>query len=298
MALHRLKPITLGFIGTGKVGCSLALKLSEKGYPVVAVYDKNQTSARNLAKSIKGCHAVGSSQDVANSAGFIFVTTTDAEIASVIAEVKWHEEQSVVHCSGADSVAILEPAKKCGAQVGIFHPLQTFPNVEQAVKNMAGSTFTLEAEQLLLDKLKDMVTALGGHWMELRENGRIAYHAAAVIVSNYLITLIKLATDLWQTFDIPPEQVIQALLPLIRGTIDSLDTVGIPQCLTGPIARGDAHIIERHLKALEESAPNLIAIYRELGLQTIPLALAKGNISQHQAKELNSILRGNTKGKT
>ncbi|GAI29087.1 unnamed protein product, partial [marine sediment metagenome] len=86
-------------------------------------------------------------------------------------------------------------------------------------------------------------------------------------------------------------QATQALLPLIRGTIHNIDTVGIPQCLTGPIARGDIKTIKKHLDALQKVAPALLSTYQELGLQTIPIALAKGRINQHQAEELQAILK-------
>jgi predicted short-subunit dehydrogenase-like oxidoreductase (DUF2520 family) len=177
------------------------------------------------------------------------------------------------------------------AYVGVFHPLQTFANVRQAIQNMPGSTFALEAEEPLLTTLKDMATALGGHWIELKASDKVVYHASAVIACNYMVTLVKLATDLWQTFDIPRHQATQALLPLIRGTIHNIDTVGIPQCLTGPIARGDTGTIKKHLHALQKVAPSLLSTYRELGLQTIPIALAKGRINQHQAEELKAILK-------
>ena len=198
----------------------------------------------------------------------------------------------MVHCSGADSTDILQPARKLGAHVGVFHPLQTFASTKQATENIPGSTFALEAETSLLDILKDMATDLGGHWIELKASDKVIYHAAAVIACNYLVTLVKLATDLWQTFAIPPQQATRALLPLLRGTINNIDTVCIPQCLTGPIARGDSGTIKKHLDALREKAPGLLCTYRELGLQTIPIALAKGRINKQQAQELQTILRG------
>ncbi|HUV57104.1 MAG TPA: DUF2520 domain-containing protein, partial [Dehalococcoidales bacterium] len=108
---------------------------------------------------------------------------------------------------------------------------------------------------------------------------------------NYLVTLVKLATDLWQTFNVPADKATRALMPLLRGTIHNLDTVGLPQCLTGPIARGDIGTITKHLDALQKSAPGLLSTYRELGLQTIPIALAKGKINQSQAEELETILK-------
>ena len=197
----------------------------------------------------------------------------------------------MVHCSVTDSVDILLSARKSGARVGFFHPLQTFAGFGQAVENIPGTTFALEADEPLLTTLKDMATALGGHWIELGAKDRVIYHTAAVFVCNYLVTLVKLATDLWQTFAIPPEQATQALLPLIRGTINNIDTIGIPECLTGPIARGDAGTIKKHLGALQKVAPDLVATYQELGLKSLPIALKKGGIDKKQANELKALLK-------
>ena len=282
--------LKLGFIGAGTVGTALAVKLRSKGYPVVAISSRSQTSARNLAQAISGGSPASNNQDVADMAELVFITTPDDAIASVASQIKWHEGQGVVHCSGADSTDILEPAKKLGASVGVFHPLQTFANVKQAIENISGSTFTLEAEEPLLETLKDMTTALGGRWIELKAGDKVIYHASAVIVSNYVVTLVKLATDLWQGFGISINQAVQALLPLLEGTIHNIETIGIPECLTGPIARGDIGTIKKHLYALGEAAPSLLATYRELGLKTIPIALAKGRINEHQAEELKVIL--------
>ncbi len=280
----------VGFIGAGTVGTALAVRLSQKGYSVVAVSSRSQTSARNLAQAVGGCQ-VFDMQGVADTAELIFITTPDDAIPAVASQIKWHTGQSVVHCSGVDSTEVLEPAKKLGAQVGVLHPLQTFASVEQAMENIPGSTFAIEAEEPLLNILKDMAITLEGHWVELKANDKVLYHAAAVMACNYLVTIVKMATDLWQTFNIPSNQATQALLPLIRGTTHNIDTVGIPQCLTGPIARGDTGTIRKHLEAMQQRAPTILSAYRELGLQTIPIALAKGRIDEYKAEELRTILK-------
>ena len=284
----------LGFIGAGTVGTALALKLNSRDYPVVAVASRSQASAGNLAEMVKGCSVVSSSQDVADAAELVFITTPDDVIASVAAQVDWLRGQGVVHCCGAESTDILAPARKSGARTGAFHPLQTFASVEKALENIPGSTVAIEAEPPLLQTLKDIATALGGQWIELKAGDRVVYHASAVIACNYLVTLEKLATDLWQTFNVPRQQAVQALLPLIRGTIRNIETVGIPDCLTGPIARGDIGTVKKHLDALKEAAPDLLSTYRELGLKTIPVALSKGKIDEQRAKELEAVLTGPT----
>jgi predicted short-subunit dehydrogenase-like oxidoreductase (DUF2520 family) len=282
--------LKLGFIGAGTVGTALAIRLSGCGYPVVGVSSQNQSSARNLARLVRGCQSLESNQAVADSANLVFITTPDGVIHQVAAEVNWRPGQSLVHCSGALSTHVLEPAHKLGAQVGAFHPLQSFAGVKQAIDNMPGSTFAIEAEMPLLDTLKEMAGALDGYWIELEAEDRVIYHAAAVMACNYLVTLVKLATDLWQTFSVPTHKATRSLLPLLNGTINNIDTIGIPQCLTGPIARGDSGTIKKHLEALQKKAPDLLATYRELGLKTIPIALAKGKIESKQAKELAKIL--------
>jgi predicted short-subunit dehydrogenase-like oxidoreductase (DUF2520 family) len=283
--------IKLGFIGAGTVGTALAIRLNDQGYQIVAVSSRSQASADRLAQQINGCRSYNSNQAVADTADLVFITTPDGVIAPVASEVKWHAKQSVVHCSGADSTDILEPARKAGAQVGAFHPLQTLASVKQALDNIPGSTFAIEAEEPLLNILKDMATSLDGQWIELKSGDKVVYHAAAVIACNYLVTLVKLATDLWQTFNVPTQQATRALLPLLRGTINNIESVGIPQCLTGPIARGDTGTIKKHINALEELTPAVLSTYRELGLQTIPIALAKGRIHEQQAEELQAILK-------
>jgi predicted short-subunit dehydrogenase-like oxidoreductase (DUF2520 family) len=256
----------------------------------VAVSSRGETSARQLAQLI-GCHAFGHNQGVVDAAELIFITTPDDVIATIANEVQWHATQSVVHCSGADSTQSLEPARKAGAQVGVIHPLQTFASAKEAIDNIPGSTFALEAEEPLLTLLKGVANVLGGHWIELASEDKVIYHAAAVIACNYLVTLVKLATDLWQTFNIPPKEAVQALLPLIRGTIHNIETVGIPQCLTGPVDRGDIGTINKHIEALHNVAPAILPTYLDLGLQTIPVALDKGRINQEQAQDLREIMK-------
>ena len=282
--------LKVGFIGAGTVGTALAIRLSSRGYQVVAVSSRSRVSAENLARALKNCRVVDDSQDVADTAELVFITTPDDAIAQVASQLKWHGGQSVVHCSGADSTEILEPANKLGAHVGVFHPLQTFASAKQAMENIPGSTFALEAEEPLLAILKNMATALDGHWIELKASDKVVYHTAAVMACNYVVTLVKLATDLWQTFSVPPHQATQALLPLLRGTISNIETLGIPRCLTGPIARGDSGTVKKHISALEKVAPAVLSTYRELGLQTLPIALAKGRINEQQAEELKAIL--------
>jgi len=282
---------TVGFIGAGTTGTALAVRLAQQAYLIIAVSSRSLTSAEKLAAKINGCQVYKTAREVADVAQLIFITTPDDTISRVAAEVQWHKGQSAVHCSGAHSIDILEPAKRQGASTGCFHPLQTFASVDQAIDNIPGSTFAIEAEEPLSSILKEMATALEGEWVILKAGDKVLYHAAAVFACNYLVTLVKLATDLWQTFDVPPAQATRALMPLLQGTLSNIENVGLPNCLTGPIARGDLGTISRHLESLQKQAPSLLGIYKELGQRTIPIALAKGKINSQRAEELNALMR-------
>jgi predicted short-subunit dehydrogenase-like oxidoreductase (DUF2520 family) len=279
-----------GFIGAGTTGTALAVRLSQKGCPVVAVSSRTLSSAQKLAGLVPDCRVCYTAQEVAEAAELVFVTTPDDVIAQVCGEVQWREGKRVVHCSGAHSVDVLEPAKKLGAAVGSFHPLQTFADVGQALQNLPGSTFALEAEEPLLATQKELTRLLNGNWVVLKPGDKVLYHAAAVFACNYLVTLVKLALDLWRNFEVPSKEATRALLPLLAGTISNIDNIGLPDCLTGPIARGDSGTIERHLSALEAKYPALLTTYKELGLQTIPIALAKGKVNEQKAEEMRTLL--------
>jgi predicted short-subunit dehydrogenase-like oxidoreductase (DUF2520 family) len=283
--------VKIGFIGAGMVGAALAIGLKDNGYSVVAVSSRTFSSADKLARMVPGAQVYRQAQQVANVASLVFITTPDDAIAKVASDLRWHHDQAVVHCSGALSSAILRPAVDMGAKAGSFHPLQTFAGIGEAIENLPGSTFALEAGEPLLSTLKEMVAALGGCHIELSAEDKVVYHAAAVITSNYLVTLVKMATELWQTFNVPANETTRALAPLLRGTLNNIETTGIPQCLTGPVARGDTGTIKKHLRALQKVAPELLVAYRELGLRTVPVALAKGTVDQSKAENMANILR-------
>ena len=283
--------LKIGFIGAGTTGNALAVRLSQRGWPVVAVSSRTVSSAQKLAGLVPNCQVCHTAQELADAAELVFITTPDDVITQVCDEVKWHEGQSVVHCSGAHSVNILESARIFGTAVGSFHPLQTFADVNQAIENLPGSTFALEAEEPLLSTLKKLTSLLNGNWVELKPGDKVMYHTAAVFACNYLVTLVKLALDLWLDFGVSSKEATRALLPLLKGTIKNIDAIGLPDCLTGPVARGDLGTIERHLSALEARNPSLLTTYKELGLKTIPVALAKGKIDERKAVEMKALLK-------
>ena len=138
-------------------------------------------------------------------------------------------------------------------------------------------------------RVRALVRALGGRELALprwRADPQSAalYHAGAVAASNYLVTLLDFAARHLQALGADRRQALQALLPLVRGTLANVERLGIPAALTGPIARGDAPTVAGHVAALRQRAPELLELYRLLARQTIPLAREQGG-SRRQAAE-------------
>ena len=280
----------LGFIGAGKVGTALAVKLSRKGYSVSAVYDVHEEAAKDFVREIKNCKAMGQLQEVARSADFVFVSTPDALIETVVSSVKWKAGQTVVHCSGANTVALLDAAKKAGALVGVFHPGQTFADTKQAIENMAGATFDIESEEPLLTTLKKMAGDLDGYWIEVRAEDKPVYHVAVELTSVFVMLLFRTAVNMMQTMDITVEQAVRVALPMLRGTANIIETFGNSRPLTGPVDRGDTDTIKRHIDGLNRLCPGTLPLYRELVRQNIPFAAEHESIDQKKSEELLSLI--------
>ena len=281
---------TVGFIGAGTVGTALALCLARAQYRVVGVWSRGSASVRRFVARVAGAQACPDAQAVADTSDLVFITVPDDAIAQAASAVHWRSGQMVVHCSGALSLNVLEPAARAGAHAGTFHPLQSFATVEQAQEALSGSTVALEGDKQSLDLLEQVAHALNVRTIRLEPGQKVLYHVAAVFASNYLVTLTAVAARLWQELGLDSQAAIPALSPLMRGTLSSVEAIGIPDCLTGPVARGDVDTVRSHLEALALRAPNVLPAYRDLAVQTIPIAEAKGSLLPSQAERLRELI--------
>jgi predicted short-subunit dehydrogenase-like oxidoreductase (DUF2520 family) len=128
---------------------------------------------------------------------------------------------------------------------------------------------------------------LSPHVARLDTGKKILYHAGAAIASNYTVTLLAVARDLFVESGVPAGVALDALLELVRGSLDNVAKVGIPKGLTGPAARGDVDLVRRHVAALD---PGKRALYLALLKATLPLARAKGALSPAAEAALNQAL--------
>ena len=163
--------------------------------------------------------------------------------------------------------------------------------MDQAVSLVPDSYCTIEGDESALPIVRQMVKALGGILLEITAEKKTLYHAAAVAASNYLVSVIHLALALNKAAGLPGDISFNALLPLIKGTLNNIGARGMPDALTGPISRGDVETVAAHLQAIEKDAPGLLPLYRCLGLYTVDLAKAKGTLNQEAADRLLTLLK-------
>lgn len=281
----------IGFIGAGTVATTFAVKLAQGGYPIVAVSDAKPAMAERMAKLIKGCQVYKTNQEVVNAADLVIIATWDQAMTPVINEIRWRPGMGAVHTSGFFGTEILEPARHAGARVGGFHPAQLFANLDQALEALPGSTFCLLGEPPLLDTLKEMVSALHGKWIVLRSEQKPLYHVALAFAADFTMVCIKICTDLFQKLGVTPAETLDAIKPIMKGTIEGVFNLGFPDCFAGPITRGDLSVIQKHVDTLQKYEPGLVGIFKTLDARIIPMALAKGTIDEATAKKERDILK-------
>ena len=281
---------TLSFIGAGTLGSALAKACVSAGYRVLSIHSRTYENAAQLASALPGAEAVPNLSD-ATGADITFLTVPDDAIAEVCESIIWPASSSVVHCSGALSLDVLDSAAQTGAATGSLHPLQTFAAGAEHASRLSDISYALEASgDELRDALQNLVTALGGTPQWITSKDKPLYHASAAMASNYLVALLGDASKLWESFGVSRNSGLQSLLPLVRGTIDNLEGIGFPDALTGPIARGDVETVRIHLDALTASQPDIVASYAAMGRRTVALGLEKGTLSEDAARAICDLL--------
>ena len=214
-------------IGSGRVGSAVAARLRERG---VAVGEDDPE--------------------------LVLLCVPDSAIAEVAASVSpgpW-----VAHVSGATPLAVLAPH----ARRFSVHPLQTFTR-ERGAEQLDGAWAAVTAEtEAARAAGRSLAETLGLRPFDLADSARTLYHAGAVFASNYVVTLQRAASLLFESAGAPPE----ALEPLMRRTIEN----GFE--LTGPIARGDWDTVAAHRAAIQEHRAELDHLYETLAGATLALA--------------------------
>jgi predicted short-subunit dehydrogenase-like oxidoreductase (DUF2520 family) len=268
---------TLAFIGAGRAGSALATALHDAGYTIAALHSRTPCHAQRLADST-GAVVTPSAAEAMRRADITFATVPDSEIGHVAAAVAAAgiplPGRALVHCSATHGLDVLAAVRVTGAEPGAFHPLQALTGAVSAPL-LRGSSFVIEAGGPLRGTLEGLVADLRGHLLELPASGRALYHAAAVLAGNAPLALLARATALLEEAGVAREDAHRALSALLSGAASNAARGGAAAALTGPVVRGDAATVTRHLDVLAAD-PSTRELYRRLALETLSLAGPEG----------------------
>jgi predicted short-subunit dehydrogenase-like oxidoreductase (DUF2520 family) len=224
-------PRSCAIVGAGRLGTALARSLRRVGLEVEGPLRR-------------GAAPPGS--------GVVLLCVPDSEIAAAAAGIP--PGPVIGHCSGATGLAVLAPHEAFG-----LHPLMTVPAEGEASFAGAGCAVagtTPRAEACA----RGLAARLGMRATTVADEDRAAYHAAASIASNFLVTLEGAAERLAGTAGVD-----RALLaPLVRAAVENWARLGAADALTGPIARGDEETVARQRAAVAERAPDLVPLFDAL----------------------------------
>ena len=286
---------TFAIIGCGKLGATLAWHLAHIGYVPAGFASRRSASAHAAAENAGGGRVCRDPWDAAADADVVFITTPDAIIATVAERLAARggvkRGAVVLHCSGALSSTILAAVRTWGGHAGSLHPLQSFAAPTFPENPFRGIIMAGEGDDEALALAREMASGLQAEFLSIETENKTLYHAAAVVASNYLVTLLAASMQLLESSGIAPEATLKVLLPLVRGTLNNIEKRGIVEALTGPIVRGDRGTVEAHCHKIRQTLPDLLPFYQLLGTLTLPLAEASGDADAAQLRDLAALLK-------
>jgi len=264
-------------IGAGPVATALAGAMRLGGVPVLGLWARRAAPARH-AGSVAGVAAYSSAPpDLLLEAEVVILAVRDGVIGEVaemlVGTGLVNKRHVLLHCAGAASAEELLGAIAANVGgVGTLHPLSAIADAKTAMRALKGTVFGVEGDAHGRAAAASIVHAIGGIVLELDSSQMAAYHTAAALASNYIVAAIDAAAQVLASANVAPDAAARALVPLAEGALRNVAQRGTTAGLTGPVRRGDALTIQRHLEALREM-PDVAEIYRALARRAIEIAM-------------------------
>lgn len=267
-------PLVVGVVGPGRAGTGLALAWARAGYDVRLHGRRPKPVPAPLSLTVG---ADGAPPPWLSAVSVVVLAVPDDAVAPLARALARDGSVSanhvVLHLSGLLDHGALAALSKTGAALGSLHPLQTLVEPGQAPGHLRGAWAAVEGMPRAVATAERLARDIGLRPFQLRAEDKPKYHAGAVFASNYFVVMEAIAQDLLRSTGLSEADAWSALAPLVAGTLDNLRTRGPLAALTGPVARGDADSVARHLAALDGSRREL---YRGLGKAALDLARARG----------------------
>ncbi len=272
----------IAVIGAGRAGLSVAKNLNEScDFRVTAVTDINEEFALRSRDFLGNIKYTGSDNVRATElADIIIISTPDDYIEATCNKLSEYEQirgKYIFHLSGSRPSTILSAAKSKNCFIGSIHPLQSMPSPEEGYKNLKNAFFCIEGDSEAVEVAKKIVAVISGKYFTINTEMKSLYHAAAVFASNFINTTVFASFYILKDIGVPEDNILEIILPLIKGTVNNIEKLGVIQSLTGPVVRGDFKTIASHLQGLEKYNNDFLQLYLKLSETTVKLAKLNNN---------------------
>ena len=286
---------TLNIIGCGHVGQTLAHLWVKHGvFQIQDVCNRTNESAQNACAFIRQGNPIHTFADL-RPADVFLIGTADQSIADccelLVASNVLQSGNIIFHCSGALPASILDSAKKAGAFIASIHPIKSFADPSLGIINFAGTFCGAEGDTAALEVLEKAFQAIGGQTLHVDSANKTFYHAASVVASNYLTSLLELSIQSYVKAGLTREQALKIIEPIAHGTIKNIIELDTARALTGPIARGDVSTVATQLNAFQDWKPEYGELYRLLGGVALDLSVIKDTASSDALEILAKLLK-------
>lgn len=284
----------ISIIGAGRLGGALAIALSLKNFEIETLAVKDFEKAERIADFIAPRPQIVSSENLSQIASdIIFITTQDSEIEAVAEKLKGNlsNKPIVFHTSGALSSDILSDLRAIGCRVGSIHPLISISDSIIGSEKFSGAYFCVEGDAEAVEIGREIVRKLGGNPFSIDAKYKTLYHASAVVACGHLVALVDSAIEMLRKCGLDEQEAQKIFLPLIKSTVENLETQPTFQSLTGTFARADVSTFEKHLEILRETvSTEILETYLQLGLRSISLAEKQGANRKNLAEISDKLL--------
>ncbi|MGQ0837155.1 Rossmann-like and DUF2520 domain-containing protein [Actinokineospora sp.] len=263
--------LAIGVVSAGRVGAVLGAALARAGHTVIGAAAVSRASLARAEVLLPGV-AIRPPDEVAALADLVLLALPDDALPGMVrglaAAGALRPGQIVVHTSGAHGVDVLAPAAELDALALALHPVMTFTGRAEDLERVAACSFGVTAadgEEAAWSVAEALVVEMGAEPVRVPEASRPLYHTALAHGANHLVTLVGEAASLLAAAGVgSPERLLG---PLLSAALDNALRHG-DRALTGPVARGDAGTVRKHVAVLAEHAPDMLPAYRALAART------------------------------
>jgi predicted short-subunit dehydrogenase-like oxidoreductase (DUF2520 family) len=261
----------IAIVGAGNLGAALAMSLHRAGYVIDQIVFRDSRASRRkaslLAKRV-GARAVAIARATIDSDAVWICVPDDAiaKVAHVLAQKAEWKGRIALHSSGALSGDELAALRRRGAQVASVHPMMTFVAGSQPA--LAGVPFAIEGDAGAVRAGRAIVKELGGKAYAIRWQDKVAYHAWGMFASPLLTALLATSEHVAAAVGVNRREAKRRMLPILQQTLANYAALDAAGSFSGPIVRGDAETIRRHLRVLRK-VPAAEQVYTALAMAAV-----------------------------